>query len=586
MSKPTSTETNTNSRDYADAADSLSAILKKELTQFSRKGYLDPSDPTVVTAADRKALVDWCYGVVDHYDLSRETVATAMEMVDRFLSISAGPFAIWDANSDVAKVGNNALHCQSEFQLLTVAALYSSLKAKDTLVSIDEVAEACGGIYTKEDIEYTEHTVQKGLSWQSIDTPPTAYRIGHSILSMLVSHLTLPEDMWGFLLEEMKYQTEIAVRDYYFSTLWPSTVALAATSNAIQSITSKAHEEMLNNCLSGILECIGYSQSIHMNAARSRLQLLLQGDDVVEAGTSPGISHDTKTSSADCEGTPALTPPELSIFSSDDLDPDLLEAVDVFMNSFDCENNPMASLPAPAVVATASTGSIPKKKPARPLPAYHMFLQLEREFIIQTIDGEDADKSIHDDKVYLDYVPERYRQIKLSPDWYHGPGKRKKRKHRKLHGKIGPTELTRTISSRWAELGETNPEVKRFVQNLAKQQLMEYQREMEEYEKLTSNLAFAPTSAKKNTSKRALEGDVENGIHSQTQKQRRLLPSVSVTCNDLTPRAAVVKACPKETVKSSMSTMSNDLKTFHYRPVQEIGNIRRRITLQDPKNDE
>ena len=252
----------------------------------------------------------------------------------------------------------------------------------------------------------------------------------------------------------------------------------------------------------------------------------------------------------------------------------------------------MASLPAPAVVATASTGSIPKKKPARPLPAYHIFLQLEREFIIQTIDGEDADKSIHDDKVYLDYVPERYRQIKLSPDWYHGPGKRKKRKHRKQHGKIGPTELTRKISSRWAELGKTNPEVKRFVQNLAKQQLMEYQREMEEYERLTSNIACTvPPSARTNTSKRALEYE-ENCIHSQTQKQRRLLPSVSVTCDDVTPRAAVVKACPKETVKSS-STMSNDLKTFHYRPVQEISNsnnmrerICRRITLQDPKDVE
>jgi hypothetical protein len=328
-----------------------------------------------------------------------------------------------------------------------------------------------------------------------------------------------------------------------------------------------------------------------MNAARSRLQLLIQRDDVVEAGTSPGIIHDSiKTSSADCEGASAVTPPELSIFSSDDLDPDLMEAVDVFMNSFDCENNLMSSLPAPAVVAKASTGSIPKKKPARPLPAYHMFLQLEREFIIQTIDGEDADKSIHDDKVYLDYVPERYRQIKLNPDWFHGPDKRKKRKHRKLHGKIGPTELTRTISSRWAELDKTNPEVKRFVQNLAKQQLIEYQREMEEYERLATNIACtAPPSTRTNTSKRALEGEV----YSQTRKQRRLLPSVSVTCDDVTPRAAGVKACPKGTVKSSMSTMSNDLKTFHYRPVQETSNsnymrerICRRITLQDPKDVE
>ncbi len=129
---------------------------------------------------------------------------------------------------------------------------------------------------------------------------------------------------------------------------------------------------------------------------------------------------------------------------------------------------------ASASAATTASPGNNLKKPSRPMPAYHMFLQLEREFIIQSIPGENADKSADDDKVYLDYVPDRYRQIKLSPDWYLGPDKRKRRKHRKQHGKIGNHELTRTISSRWAELGQTNPEVKRFVQNLAERELMEY----------------------------------------------------------------------------------------------------------------
>ena len=133
MSKPTETL----SRDYAATAETLSTILKKELTYYSCKGYLNPSDPSMITAADRKKLVDWSYGVVDQNQLSREIVATAMEMVDRFLSVSAGPFALWDVSSDVAKVGKNALHCQRQFQLLTVAALYSTLKAKDVMISID-----------------------------------------------------------------------------------------------------------------------------------------------------------------------------------------------------------------------------------------------------------------------------------------------------------------------------------------------------------------------------------------------------------------------------------------------------------------
>jgi hypothetical protein len=588
MSKPTPTRTNTNSRDSTGTEDFISATLKSELTQYSCNGYLDPSDPTMITAADRKALVDWCYGIVDHYQLSRETVAVAMEMVDRFLSISAGPFALWHVNSDVAELGNNALHCQSEFQLLTAVALCSSLKEMGDIVSSDQFVESYCSAYTKEKIETMEYILQKGLSWRS-NVPPS--RIGTSLLSLLVSYsLDLPEATWAFLLDEMKYQTELAVQDYYFSTHRPSTIALAATFNAIESIGSKAHEEMLNSFLTRILECFGYGQSMHMSTARSRLQRLLRGDDVVEVGasttkksTSPGIAHDsTKTSTFECE----------SIFGSDYLNPDLLESVDDFMSSFsmDCEDNPVAFPVSTATTTTASPGNN-LKKPARPMPAYHMFLQLEREFIIQTIDGEDADKSIHDDKVYLDYVPERYRQIKLSPDWYFPKDKRKRRKHRKQHGKIGHKELTLTISSRWAELGQTNPEVKRFVQDLAERELMEYRREMEEYEKhLASNMARAsPPSPStetesKNTSKRAREEDGK-----PPQKQPRLIPSVS------TPKTVQEKECPlEETIKLCLSTISTDLKTFDYRPVTKAAasnrvphdreRISRRITLEDSED--
>jgi hypothetical protein len=373
----------------------------------------------MITATDRKELADYCYGVVDHYQLPRETVATAMEMVDRFLSVSAGPFALWDVNSDVAKVGRNALHSQSMFQLLTVAALYSTLKLKDETTS-GEFADSYGFCTVKE-IEIMEYSLQKGLSWRS-NTP--ASQVGHAILSLLARYVNLPEATWGFLLDKMEYQTELAVRDYYFSTQRPSTIAMAAISNAIESITSKAHEEMLKTCLSGIYECFGYDHPVHFNAARRRLQRHLCQESTSSTGTT--IHDSIKTSN--------------------------LESLDDFMRTFptDSEDKMMHSVPA-STVTTVSPGKDMMKpiKPMRPLPAYHMYLQLEKEFIIQSIPGEDADKSTHDDKVYLDYVPERYRQTKLSPEWYLGPGKRrKKRKHRKKHGKIGFKELTLMIASR------------------------------------------------------------------------------------------------------------------------------------------
>jgi hypothetical protein len=122
----------------------------------------------------------------------------------------------------------------------------------------------------------------------------------------------------------------------------------------------------------------------------------------------------------------------------------------------------------------------PVVKPMRPLTAYHIFFQLEREYIIQTSAGEIANKSILDNKVYLDDVPERYRYV--------GPGKLKKRKHRKQHGKIGFLELSRIISTRWAELDDVDPETKVFVQKIAKSEIDEYYREMKQYKELTKEI--------------------------------------------------------------------------------------------------
>ena len=143
--------------------------------------------------------------------------------------------------------------------------------------------------------------------------------------------------------------------------------------------------------------------------------------------------------------------------------------------------------PIPGGPIPSGINIIPKK-PMRPLTAYHIFFQIEREFIIQTTAGEDADKSIHDNKVYLNDVPQRYGNIKLLPDWYAGPGKRKKRKHRKQHGKIGFLELSRVIAARWAQLEQIDPETKGFVKRVANQELDEYYHEMKHYKELTKDL--------------------------------------------------------------------------------------------------
>lgn len=174
-------------------------------------------------------------------------------------------------------------------------------------------------------------------------------------------------------------------------------------------------------------------------------------------------------------------------------------------------------------IATLTAPDFPKTsppKPMRPLTAYHIFFQIEREYIIQTTPGANADSSIHNHKSYQPNVPHRYANIKLSNDWFAGPGKRAKRKHRKSHGKIGFLELSRVVSQRWANLGEIDPETKAFVTGIAQRELDQYKKEMKEYEGLVGSTnrgvePVAPASKVTKTtplkkSKRAAKKPLEN----------------------------------------------------------------------------
>ena len=125
-----------------------------------------------------------------------------------------------------------------------------------------------------------------GLSWRC--HAPTAHQIGLSILSLLLPYVDIPEVTWGFLIDEMKYLTELAVREYYFSTQRTSTIAVAAIFNAISVTSTKECEDILTDFLRVIMESFEFDHSKHIAAARTRLRclamrgILLQEDDVDE----------------------------------------------------------------------------------------------------------------------------------------------------------------------------------------------------------------------------------------------------------------------------------------------------------------
>jgi hypothetical protein len=115
-----------------------------------------------------------------------------------------------------------------------------------------------------------ERILLSGLSWRCHS--PTAHQIGLLILSLLLPYVDIPEVTWGFLMDEMKYLTELAVRDYYFCTQRTSTIALATIFNIISDSSTKERQEILGAFLRVIMECFEFDHPRHIAAARARLQ--------------------------------------------------------------------------------------------------------------------------------------------------------------------------------------------------------------------------------------------------------------------------------------------------------------------------
>lgn len=217
-------------------------------------------------------------------------------------------------------------------------------------------------------------------------------------------------------------------------------------------------------------------------------------------------------------------------------------------------NNNMLQLinpSSPVVPAISPSSSIDGsesslKKPLRPLTAYHIFFQIEREYIIQTHSTTSSVGDTDPNKSVICDVPCRYRNIKLLPDWYAGPGKRQKRKHRKSHGMIGFLELSRVISQRWANLETEDMETRQYVTKIAKRELEEYKAEMKEYKLLTGTvgsvsahgpaMVVSPPKPKKITVVKKVKKQTKHTLSSPTSTAIAANPRLAMVSPSSSPR--------------------------------------------------
>ena len=163
----------------------------------------------------REKICEWCYQVVDYFNLNRETVAVALSYLDRYL-------ATRHVNKRI-------------FQLAAMAALYLAIKLYEPAVlRISSLIKLSRGYFKVEHIAAMEKSILQALSWRV--HPPTSLAFARYFMHLLPFDCS--QSVKHGIMETTRFLTELSVCDYFFITHKPSSIAIAALLNAIELTNS------------------------------------------------------------------------------------------------------------------------------------------------------------------------------------------------------------------------------------------------------------------------------------------------------------------------------------------------------------
>eukprot|EP00568_Trieres_chinensis_P008532 CAMPEP_0183294874 /NCGR_PEP_ID=MMETSP0160_2-20130417/3035_1 /TAXON_ID=2839 ORGANISM="Odontella Sinensis, Strain Grunow 1884" /NCGR_SAMPLE_ID=MMETSP0160_2 /ASSEMBLY_ACC=CAM_ASM_000250 /LENGTH=312 /DNA_ID=CAMNT_0025456257 /DNA_START=33 /DNA_END=971 /DNA_ORIENTATION=- len=206
----------------------ISVMKKQERENYRLGDYIGQIEVLSLSRADMCDQIDeecrgkmsfWCYQVIDHCKLNRETVEIAMFYLDRFL---------------LSRYGERALKSRRKFQLAAMTALYIALKLhEDVTVGPKTMCTLSRGSYSDKDFVEMEVRMLVALQWH-VHPPTSSAFISHFLL--LLPTDILSESELAQILEFSKHQAEVAVNEYYFVPIKSSIIALAAISNSLEML--------------------------------------------------------------------------------------------------------------------------------------------------------------------------------------------------------------------------------------------------------------------------------------------------------------------------------------------------------------
>lgn len=242
----------------------LQAMGLQESAHYMCPDYLSPDDEYQEAVFDHqlqpeipfdisirvwcKAICEWMYMVIDHFDSERELVMIGMSYFDRYLATTG------TINKRI-------------IQLVAVSAinLTNKLYEPQKTNTIDILLDCCGGYFVEEHVINMECNILWALGWYLHPPTPIAF-LREMVYILPIEHLCDTYEIATFL-------TELSVSSYWYVTKKPSCIALACLISALELQVMSNVPNNISLLLLQELKLFG-------------LDLIKNEDDVIECCTS------------------------------------------------------------------------------------------------------------------------------------------------------------------------------------------------------------------------------------------------------------------------------------------------------------
>lgn len=195
--------------------DSLSGMIDQESgayrpceDYFSQVMASSMAGPDLICEAWRRKLCEWCYAIVDHYNLDRDVVFYAINYLDRTVA---------------EKLKCSCAVTSQQYQLYTLSSLYLAFKlhggvnsgtGQRVIPHINDFVGWSQGVFMEDLIWETEWDILKSLSWRVSPPTVTCYistLLRICLISTIQKNILLSAQVINEILDTSRYVAELAV---------------------------------------------------------------------------------------------------------------------------------------------------------------------------------------------------------------------------------------------------------------------------------------------------------------------------------------------------------------------------------------